>query len=90
MTEFVSTEARRFDRRKFLAGTGAMVVAVGTPRLLNPQAAHAAVKEFPIGPALVDPLQLDSWIAIKGDGTVVVKTGKEELGQGMLTAVTHA
>jgi len=89
MTEILSAQPRRFDRRKFVVGTGAMVVAVGAPRLLNPQAAFAAVKEFPIGPATVDPTLVDSWIAIKGDGTVVVKTGKEELGQGMLTAVTQ-
>jgi nicotinate dehydrogenase subunit B len=89
MTETISTQPLRFDRRKFVVGTGAMVVAVGTPRLLNPQAAFAAVKEFPIGPATVDPTTVDSWLAIKGDGTVVVKTGKEELGQGMLTAVTQ-
>jgi len=72
-----------------VVGSGALVVAVGAPRLLNPQAALAAVKEFPIGPATVDPNLVDSWLAIKGDGTVVVKTGKEELGQGMLTAVTQ-
>jgi nicotinate dehydrogenase subunit B len=87
MTETISSA--RFDRRKFVVGTGAMVVAVGTPRLLNPQSAFAAVKEFPIGPAVIDPIQLDSWLAIKGDGTIIVKTGKEELGQGMLTAVTQ-
>ncbi len=85
----ISVQPRRYDRRKFLAGTGAMVVAVNTPRLLNPQSALAAVKEFPIGPALVDPNQIDSWIGIKGDGTVVVKTGKEELGQGMGTAIAQ-
>jgi CO/xanthine dehydrogenase Mo-binding subunit len=88
MTE-ISSQPRRFDRRKFMLGTGAMVVAVSTPRLLDPKSALAAASEFPIGPALVDPTQLDSWLAIKGDGTVVVKTGKEELGQGMLTAVTQ-
>src|SRR3954454_757004 len=84
MTE-ISAQPRRFDRRKFIIGSGAMVVAVGTPRLLNPQAAFAAVKGLPIGPALVDPNQIDSWLAIKGDGTVVLKTGKEELGGGTLT-----
>jgi nicotinate dehydrogenase subunit B len=88
MTE-ISEQPRRYDRRKFLAGTGALVVAVNTPRLLNPKAAFAAVNEFPIGPAVVDPKQIDSWIAIKGDGTVLVKSGKEELGQGMATTVAQ-
>jgi CO/xanthine dehydrogenase Mo-binding subunit len=84
-----TAQPRRFDRRKFVVGSGAMVVAASAPRLLNPKAALAASTEFPIGPALVDPGQLDSWLAIKGDGTVVVKTGKEELGQGMATAVAQ-
>jgi CO/xanthine dehydrogenase Mo-binding subunit len=88
MTE-ITAQPRRYDRRKFLAGTGALVVAINTPRLLNPQAAYAAVNEFPIGPASIDPNRLDSWIAIKGDGTVLVKSGKEELGQGMATAVAQ-
>jgi nicotinate dehydrogenase subunit B len=88
MTE-ITSQPRRFDRRKFVVGTGAMVVALNTPRLLDPKSAFAAIKEFPIGPAVVDPNLIDSWIAIKGDGTLVVKTGKEELGQGMLTVVTQ-
>jgi CO/xanthine dehydrogenase Mo-binding subunit len=89
MTEIVSAQPRRFDRRRFVAGTGAMVVALNAPRLLDPKAAFAAAREFPIGPADVDPGQIDSWIAIKGDGTVLVKSGKEELGQGMATAVAQ-
>jgi len=91
MTEIteMSAESRRFDRRKFLVGTGAMVVAINAPRLLNPEAAFAAVNEFPIGPANVDANQVDSWLAIKGDGTVVILTGKEELGTGTLTATTQ-
>jgi nicotinate dehydrogenase subunit B len=84
MTETVS-ESRRFSRRAFLAGTGAMVVAIGAPRLLNPKAAFAALDDFPIGPALVDPNQIDSWLAVHGDGTVTVFTGKVELGTGVMT-----
>jgi CO/xanthine dehydrogenase Mo-binding subunit len=76
-----------FSRRTFLAGTGALVMAVGAPRLLNPQAAYAALDdEFPIGPALVDPDQIDSWVAIGGDGNVTIFTGKEEQGTGVRTA----
>ena len=76
MTE-ISAQPHRYDRRKFLAGTGAMVVAIGTPRLLHPESALAAAQDFPIGPASVDRAQLDSWLAIKGDGTVLIKSGKE-------------
>src|SRR4051794_38941488 len=78
---------RTFGRRAFLAGTGALVVAIGAPRLLNPQAAFAALKDdFPIGPALIDPAQIDSWVAIGGDGAVTIFTGKEEQGTGVATA----
>jgi len=84
MTE-ITAQPRKFDRRKFVVGSGALVVAIGSPRLLNPKAAFAAATDFPIGPAVVDPLQVDSWLAIKGDGTVVLNSGKEELGTGTVT-----
>ncbi len=84
MTE-TATHPRRFDRRAFLTGTGAMVVAIGAPKLLNPKAAFAALDDFPIGPALVDPQQVDSWLGVQGNGTVIVYTGKVELGTGIST-----
>ena len=87
MTELASQP--RFSRRAFLTGTGAMVVAIGMPRLLNPKAAFGALDDFPIGPAFVDPKQLDSWLAVRGDGTVTVFTGKVELGTGVMTTTTQ-
>jgi nicotinate dehydrogenase subunit B len=86
MTDSV-LETRRFDRRRFLAGTGVMLVAVGAPRLLDPKSAFGALDDFPIGPALVDPAQLDSWLAVAGDGTVTLFTGKVELGTGVMTTM---
>lgn len=81
------TQTNTFDRRKFLAGTGALVVAIGAPRLLNPKGAYAALADdFPLGPASVDPAQIDSWVAIGGDGRVTIFTGKEEQGTGVATA----
>jgi CO/xanthine dehydrogenase Mo-binding subunit len=91
-------ETGTFSRKKFLAGAGMMVVAIGAPRLLDPKSAFAAVNpvsstefaygDYPlgIGPPSIDPGQIDSWIAILADGTVVMKTGKIELGQGTVTA----
>src|SRR5262245_2107248 len=79
------SQPHRFTRRAFLSGTGAMVVAIGAPRLLNPKAAFAALDDFPIGPALVDPQQVDSWLAVHGDGAVTVFAGKVELGTGVMT-----
>ncbi len=84
MTE-ITSHPRLFNRREFLAGTGALVVAIGAPRLLNPKAAFAALDDFPIGPALVDPQQVDSWLGVQGNGTVIVYSGKVELGTGVST-----
>jgi CO/xanthine dehydrogenase Mo-binding subunit len=80
-------QEKTFSRRSFVKGAGVLIVAVGTPRLLNPKAAFAAVNgDFPIGPATIDPNQIDSWIAVNQDGTVTMKVGKVELGQGTVTA----
>ena len=84
-----TSEAHTFTRSTFVKGAGALVVAIGVPRLLNPEAAFAAVNggnPVGVGPAAIDPAQIDSWIAIAADGTVTMKTGKVELGQGTVTA----
>ena len=73
------------DRRQFLTGTGAMFVAATLPRLLNPRTAFATLQAPQIGPALVDPTLIDSWLAVLGNGKVTVLTGKVELGTGVLT-----
>jgi CO/xanthine dehydrogenase Mo-binding subunit len=83
----ITASERTFSRRTFVKGTGALVVAIGVPRLLNPKSAFAAVNgDFPIGPAAIDPNLIDSWIAIGSDNTVTMKVGKVELGQGTVTA----
>jgi nicotinate dehydrogenase subunit B len=85
----VNAENRTFSRRTFVKGAGVLVVAIGVPRLLDPKAAFAAVSgvnPVGIGPASIDPVQIDSWLAIRTDGVVTMKTGKVELGQGTVTA----
>ncbi len=82
----MSVSDRTFDRRGFLGGMGVLVVAIGAPGLVRVSGAGAATDVFPIGPALIDPTQIDSWIAIGADGSVTMKTGKVELGQGTLTS----
>ncbi|MGZ4357854.1 MAG: molybdopterin cofactor-binding domain-containing protein, partial [Gaiellaceae bacterium] len=75
------------SRRAFLRNAGFLVVAIGTSQLVNPRGVSAVLDDFPIGPLSVDPTQLDSWLAIDGSGGVTYFSGKEELGQGVATAV---
>jgi CO/xanthine dehydrogenase Mo-binding subunit len=85
----LTSEPRTLSRRTIVKGAGALVVAVGLPQLLDPRAAFAAVNgvdPLGVGPPSIDPGQIDSWIAIGTDGTVTMKTGKVELGQGTITS----
>jgi nicotinate dehydrogenase subunit B len=78
-----------FTRETFLKGGGALIVAAGLPAAAWPAAAGgatAAPQEFP---AVVDPAALDSWLAIKADGSVTAFSGKTELGQGNRTALAQ-
>jgi nicotinate dehydrogenase subunit B len=82
MTDLIETP---ISRRSLLQGAGGMLVAFSLPTFLlsSAEAAHAASV---IGPGIVPPDQLDSWLAIGSDGTVTVLTGKVELGTGVETA----
>lgn len=73
-----------FSRRAFLKGSGALVVTFSMAGMagrlgLVTDAAHAQTPTD-------SPTDLDSWIAIAADGTVIAYTGKCELGQGLFTA----
>ena len=73
-----------FSRRAFLKGSGALIVgfsvAGAAARLgLTPEEAFAQA-------APDRRTQLDSWIAIAADGSVIAYTGKCELGQGLFTS----
>jgi CO/xanthine dehydrogenase Mo-binding subunit len=96
MTTNTSTD-RTFSRSTFVKGAGGVVVAIGAASLLEAKGSVAAVSEasvaavnggnpLGVGPLVIDPAQIDSWIAIGTDGTVTMKTGKVELGQGTVTA----
>lgn len=78
-----------FSRRDFFKGAGALIVSFAAVPLLDaagPAAAAQAPGPFDTHPSHVDPNQLDSWLAIGADGRVTAKTGKCELGQGIMTA----
>jgi len=83
--------AASVSRRHFLAGGGALIVSFSLlPRLLcaqeNDRNADAEQAKGPLPGSLKDEPMLDSWIRIDADGSVIVFTGKAELGQGIKTA----
>ena len=71
------------SRREFLKGTGALIVSFN----LFPTASDLFAQATSGGEP--DPTQLDSWIAVRQDGTVTVFTSKVELGTGVETALAQ-
>ncbi|KRR00090.1 xanthine dehydrogenase family protein molybdopterin-binding subunit [Bradyrhizobium valentinum] len=74
------------DRRRVLAGGGALIVSFSlTSAFAQDQAPAATPPSKPPG-SLAATAYLDSWIRIDADGSITVFTGKAELGQGFRTA----
>jgi nicotinate dehydrogenase subunit B len=72
------------DRRRVLAGGGALIVSFSLPDAFAQD--QAAAPAAPAPGSLKDAPFLDSWIRIDADGGITVFTGKAELGQGFKTA----
>ena len=76
-----------FSRRAFLKSSGALIVGFS---VANAAGRIGLAPEEAFAQAANDRrTQLDSWIAIAADGTVVAYTGKCELGQGLYTSQTQ-
>ncbi|HEX3172246.1 MAG TPA: molybdopterin cofactor-binding domain-containing protein, partial [Burkholderiales bacterium] len=75
------------DRRRVLAGGGALIVSFSLSGALAQQqnAPTAAPAPSPPGSLKTSPY-LDAWIRIDANGNIEVFTGKAELGQGFKTA----
>src|SRR5581483_1695165 len=74
------------DRRKVLAGGGALIVSFSlTSAFAQDQGAPAPPAPKPPGSLATAPY-LDSWIRIDADNTITIFTGKAELRQGFKTA----
>jgi CO/xanthine dehydrogenase Mo-binding subunit len=83
MTGFL--HEKELSRKSFLKGGGALVV--GFSILGSGLAAKAsAAKAQPTG-YLPDPAQVDSWISVLADNTVVFKTSQIECGNGVTTGL---
>jgi CO/xanthine dehydrogenase Mo-binding subunit len=75
--------APHLTRRNFTAGLGGIVLAFS----LTP---YAGTQQPPRLPGSLNTNRLlSAWLAINADGTATVNTGKVELGQGILTALTQ-
>jgi CO/xanthine dehydrogenase Mo-binding subunit len=75
------------DRRRVLAGGGALIVSFSlTNAFAEDQTAPAAAPAPKPPGSLKDAPFLDSWIRIDADGSITAFTGKTELGQGFKTA----
>ena len=72
----------RVSRRTILKGD-ALTVSFALARMRTDAFAQGAV----MAPRLVDPQEVDSFLAVNGDGTVTVFCGKVDLGQGMRIAI---
>jgi nicotinate dehydrogenase subunit B len=75
------------DRRRVLAGGGALIVSfsLGDALAQDQSSPAAAPAQNPPGSLKQAPF-LDSWVRIDADGSITVFTGKSELGQGFKTA----
>src|SRR5690606_23768764 len=78
-------------RRRFLTASGALVVSFALPaaaRTQAPSVADGSAAGYRPGPwaDTVDQKQLDSWLAVLPDGSVVAGVGKIEAGMGISTA----
>jgi CO/xanthine dehydrogenase Mo-binding subunit len=71
------------DRRSLFKGTGALVVSIGFPSCFAAAETGSTVK-----PPL-SPDQLDSWLAIKAEGSVIAYFGKMDMGQGVDVAIAQ-
>jgi CO/xanthine dehydrogenase Mo-binding subunit len=70
------------SRRTFVKGTGALIVAVSVPAAFTASSSTAASSA---GPQL-DPSRLASWLEINSDNTVLIRTGKVDMGYGTSAA----
>jgi nicotinate dehydrogenase subunit B len=73
------------DRRRVLAGGGALIVSFSLTNAFAQDQAPAVAAPKPPGSLATAPY-LDSWIRIDADGSITAFTGKAELGQGFKTA----
>lgn len=80
------------SRRRFLAGTAIAAVGVAFPLIaythLEERDTLSAVKNSTPSPGS-SPVQLNAWVVIQPDNSVVLKIPQAEIGQGTFTALSQ-
>src|SRR3982750_728078 len=78
------------SRRDFLKGSGSLLVSVSLPGAVSAAASQDISTTGTLGgkPPLM-PNELDSWIAIQADGSVMAYFGKMDMGQGVDVAIAQ-
>ena len=88
--EAASASAFQPGRRRFIVRGGALGVGFALVPALIPSLIEA---QAPAGPALPGSLnntrRLNAWLFVNPNGTIAFMSGKIELGQGILTALTQ-
>jgi len=67
------------SRRQFVKAGGALVVGFG---LVGPDFLHGETPKTSVLKNSLDPTLLSSWIEVHPDNTVLIRTGKNDFGQG--------
>jgi CO/xanthine dehydrogenase Mo-binding subunit len=86
---FAAMKRAGFSRRDFLKRSGMLVVGFSMWGIEAELGTTSAQIFQGLTSGSPSPNQVDSWLTIGADGSVTAFTGKEELGQGIVTAQTQ-
>src|SRR5690606_20144787 len=79
-------------RRRFLQAAGSLIVSFKLADILGTGRAAAAplpVSQFDVDRQLELAPGVDAWLRVDADGSVTFFTGKVEIGNGLMTALTQ-